>query len=85
MDEQTFFIDLYGYEDYNQQPLTDDFLACGDYLECDATTDNLTATKNRIEDNGGLITEFFVKQRVIKGTPLFEHLAKWGKIKIILD
>ena len=31
---------------------------------------------------GTLITELFIKQRVLKGSPIFEHIAKGGKIAL---
>lgn len=86
MENQNFFIDLYGYENYNGQELTDEFINNGDYLDCDAEIKDgkywLANYIKDLEEQWTLTTELFVKLRVLKWTPIFEHLAKGGKVRL---
>lgn len=88
MKNQDFFIDLYGYENYNWEELTEDYLNNWDYIDCD----QLLTTEGRFsdfreaikhyEEEWNIITEFFIKQRVLRDNPIFKHIMNWGKIKI---
>lgn len=90
MKNQEFFIDLYGYKNYNGEELTSDYLNNGEYIDCD----QLLETKGRFSDfkkavenyekEWNIITEFFIKQRVLRDSPIFKHIMNWGKIKIEL-
>ena len=88
MENQTFFIDLYGYENYKGEDLTEDFISNGEYIDCDGvleTNGYFSEFKTVIENyekEGTLITELFIKQRVLRDNPIFKHIMNWGKIKI---
>lgn len=93
MENQTFFCDIYGYENYNWEELTEEFLNEGKYITCDAiletNTDfvlnnNAKEVIESYEKEGTLITEMFIKQRVLRDNPIFKHIMNWGKIKIEL-
>ena len=89
-EQQTFFCDLYGYKDYKGQELTDDFLNNWEYICFDDMVETPTGYKDlfnhikELEKNWTLTTELFIKLRVLRNNPIFEHLAKWGKIKLVL-
>ena len=88
--KQNFFCDLYWYKNYNWEKETDDFLNNWDYICFDKMIesknwyDNLIEHINELEKNWTLITEMYIKLRVLKDSPIFKHLENWGKIKIEL-
>jgi hypothetical protein len=96
MENQIFFGDLYGYKNYNWKELTEDFINEWDYIwfwndweeiDVDAIIDErgwLKEILDYYEKQGTLITEIFLKQRIMRGTPLFEHLQKGGKVKLVM-
>ena len=93
MENQEFVIDLYGYRNYNWEELTEDFLNEWDYIGVDYSLstdknwclhDHVKKSVEYLEKNWTLITEFFIKQRVLRNNPIFKHIMNWGKIKISL-
>lgn len=86
MKNQHFLIDLYGYKNYNWEELTDDFLNEWDYIDVDLWAEGTFWDFKKIvedyEKEGTLITEFFIKQRVLRDNPIFKHIMNWGKIRI---
>lgn len=89
-EQQTFFCDLYGYENYNGQELTEEFLNNWEYLCFDDMIESPTGYNQlfehikELEENWILTTEIFLKLRVLRNDPIFKHLEKWGKIKLVL-
>lgn len=90
MENQIFFCDLYGYENYKNEKLTDEFLNNGEYicfddmLESPKWYDNLHKHIKELEESWTLITEMFIKQRILRDNPIFKHIMNGGKIKIEL-
>lgn len=93
MENQTFFIDLYGYKDYKWEEQTPEFLSNGNCIDIDAVLDTdknfiLHDTAKKVvesyEKDWYIITEMFIKQRVLRNSPIFKHIMNWGKIKIEL-
>lgn len=84
---QTILIDLYWYKNYNWEELTEDFLNNWEY---EKGIDFLQGKffKEDIENfekNWGLATEMFVKIRILRDNPMFQHLLNGGLVKIVKD
>lgn len=80
-----FFLDYYWYGKYNGEELTPDFLNNWEYGDTDSTLENIGDFIKETENNGGIITELFIKTRVLKGDPLFDHLANGGDLSFEQD
>ena len=83
---QFILIDLYWYKKYNWEELTEDFINNWRYEKgVDFLQWGVKWAIEEMEDKGGLATELFVKIRVLKGSPMFEHIKNGGLVKIVED
>ena len=83
---QTIIIDLYWYEKYNWEELTPEFLNCWEYEKgVDFLQWDVKDWIEEMEKNWGLATEMFVKIRILRDNPMFQHLLNGGLVKIVKD